>query len=192
MLERHYHSSDLVTSLPRKWSGRERPGLRALSTTNAGTLYDVSKDRWTPVDPATFSLNQGHQPIFKLHGSSDWWATSGEPMLIMGGDKVRDIKRHPLLNWYQEMFETCLRTPGARLMVIGYGGFDHHINETIAAAQADNPGLSLFTVHPKGRESLPDDLKKLINIGASSQLLSTTFAGDVAELRKILSFFEGV
>ncbi|OIQ93598.1 hypothetical protein GALL_244460 [mine drainage metagenome] len=189
LLERHYQNGDLVTALPRKWSGRERPGLRALSTTNTGMPYDVSKDRWTPVDPASFSLRQGQQPIFKLHGSSDWWSASGEPMLIMGGDKVSDIKRHPLLNWYQERFEDYLRVPGVRLMVIGYGGSDQHINQTIAAAHADNPSLSLFNIHPKGRDTLPDEFKKLTNIGASSQLLSATFAGDVAELRKIMRFF---
>lgn len=187
LLERHYSSLDLPLAPQRKWSGWSRPGLRPLSTENSGLVRDCGKERWTPVEP--FMLSEQVQPVFKLHGSSDLWSFSGEPMLIMGADKERDIKRHPLLNWYHEQFERFLKKPNTRLMVIGYGGADTHINNTIAYAHQSNPDLSLFIIDPKDRSQFPESFKKLRNIGRSSQALSETFSGDVAEINKIHSFF---
>ena len=42
--------------------------------------------------------------------------------------------RHPLLLSYHEQLDAYLATPGTRLMVIGYGFGDIHINKAIQRA----------------------------------------------------------
>jgi hypothetical protein len=111
-------------------------------------------------------------------------------MLVMGGNKVSTIQGHPLLRWYHEQFEGYLSEGGSRLMIIGYGFADRHINETIMRSSAKNPALSIFTVHPRGRALIPDPLNKISDAGTSTRLLSETFAGDEAERKKIMRFFE--
>jgi SIR2-like domain len=189
LFERHFHGLDLALAQPKKWFDWERPGIQALADDNHGYPPDVGKIRWTPRDP-TFTLNQSSLPYFKLHGSWNWWSRDGEQMLIMGGNKVSAVERNPLLKWYHEQFEAYLSEPGSRLMVIGYGFADPHINETIARAANANPALSLFQVHPRGRAVIPDPLKEIADAGTSTRLLSETFAGDEAERRKIMRFFE--
>jgi hypothetical protein len=124
-----------------------------------------------------------------LHGSWNWWSANGEQMLVMGGNKVTAIEGHPLLKWYHEQFEAYLSEPDSRLMIIGYGFADPHINETIVRTSTTNPALSLFIVHPRGRAVIPDLLKNTADAGTSTRLISDTFAGDEAERRKIMRFF---
>jgi hypothetical protein len=188
LFERHYHDIDLALNQPKKWFGWRRPGIRALNDCNQGYPHDVAKTTWTPL-PGPFSLEPAHQPFFKLHGSWNWWSSDGVQMLVIGGNKVSAIHAHPLLRWCHEQFEAYLSEPDSRLMVIGYGYADPHINETILRASGTNPALSLFQVHPRGRAVIPDPLKVIADAGTSTRLLSDTFAGDEAERRKIMRFF---
>ncbi|MFA5848220.1 MAG: SIR2 family protein [Thermodesulfovibrionales bacterium] len=68
----------------------------------------------------------------KLHGSINWYDSSGkETLVIVGGNKKEKMKKEPLLNQYYELFSETLLTPGNQLLVIGYGFMDNHINEVI-------------------------------------------------------------
>ncbi len=40
-----------------------------------------------------------YQPIFKLHGSTNWLLPDGEHLMVMGGDKFTTIQRYPILKW---------------------------------------------------------------------------------------------
>lgn len=53
----------------------------------------------------SFKADTSFQPIYKLHGSSNWTRADGQPLLIMGGAKVREIGQTPILNWYARVFE---------------------------------------------------------------------------------------
>jgi hypothetical protein len=110
-------------------------------------------------------------------------------MLVMGGNKAASINRHPLLTWYHEQFEAYMSEPDSRLMVIGYGFADPHINETIERAADANPRMLLFLVDPRGRAILPKRLAEIDNAGVSRKLLRDTLAGDEAERRKLMTFF---
>ena len=68
------------------------------------------------------------QPVFKLHGSSNWRRSDGKDLVIMGGQKMKAIQESPVLTWYHDEFARRLAEPGARLMTIGYGFQDQHIN----------------------------------------------------------------
>jgi hypothetical protein len=188
LFERHYHDLDLALNQPKKWFGWRRPGIRALNDYNQGYPHDVTKMTSTPLS-GPFLIAPAHQPLFKLHGSWNWWSSDGEQMLVMGGDKISAIQRNALLKWYHEQLESYLSDPCSRLMIIGYGFADPHINQTIFRASKRNPALSVFQVHPRGRAVIPDLLKDIADAGASTRLLNETFAGDEAERRKFMRFF---
>lgn len=185
--ERHYHDLDLALCQPKKWFGWRRPGIQVFPDPSV-TTNEPDKIKWTP-RPPPFVIEPAHQPYFKLHGAWNWRSADGRQMLVMGGNKAASINKHPLLTWYHEQFEAHMSEPDSRLMVIGYGFADPHINETIERAVDANPSMLLFLVDPKGRSILPKRIAAIDNAGTSRPLLRDTFAGNEAERQKLMSFF---
>ena len=72
-------------------------------------------------------------------------------MLVMGGNKMREIGASPILARYHQIFEERLCRADSRLMVIGYGFRDSHINEVIMRAINDQ-GIKMFVIAPEGGE----------------------------------------
>jgi hypothetical protein len=70
--------------------------------------------------------------------------------MILGGGKARAIERYPVLKWYAQVFAQCLSEPDARLMIIGYGFLDQHINDVLT--QAIERGLQIFVIDQLGAE----------------------------------------
>ena len=83
----------------------------------------------------------------KLHGSINWGSADGSTSMVMGGRKALMIARTPLLDWYHRVFEQVLFSGGVRLMVIGYGWGDEHINSPIADA-VQSHGLQVYSWNP--------------------------------------------
>jgi hypothetical protein len=121
-------------------------------------------------------------------------------MLVLGDNKQSTIDRHPILRWYQDQFSAYLSRSDARLMVIGYSFSDRHINRLILDAWRKHRRLAMFIIHPRGwtvldrkswmLTSAPNPLEEVTNAGASTRPLTSTFAGDIAEHRKIMRFFD--
>ncbi len=63
--------------------------------------------------------------------------------MVIGDHKALQISSLPLLDFYHEAFEQVLRTGDVRLMIIGYGFGDEHINSVIASA-VQQCGLRVF------------------------------------------------
>ena len=61
----------------------------------------------------------------------------------MGTEKSAQIDTHPLLALYWQIFRAVLQAGDVRLMVVGYGFGDEHVNALIADAVV-NYGLRLF------------------------------------------------
>lgn len=148
--------------------------------------------------PLPLRIDAIAQPIYKLHGSVDWIdGTSG--LLVMGGGKQAAIESTPILKEYFARFWRDLTAPGACLMIIGYGFRDAHINDLLGKAWHANNSLSAFYVDPAGRKvshggdpELPQYIPPwgfIHCIGESTRQLSSTFAGDELELRKLERFF---
>ena len=93
--------------------------------------------------------------LIKLHGSINWRSSHNLPSMVMGTRKTLMIGNVPLLAWYHEVFEKVLSDGAVRLLVIGYGWADEHINEAIAGA-VKNHGLRVFSWNP----TKPVDLLK--------------------------------
>jgi hypothetical protein len=187
---------------PRTERDWQCPGMRVAAPPDATAVYPSAAGIWVP--SADHVIEEGEQPIFKLHGSSNWRTAEGSDIMIVGGGKAQAIARYPVLEWYSQIFTEYLTQTNANLMVIGYGFRDEHINA--ALTQAIDRGLRLFVVDPLGAEvastinpvpktaigykptSLEESLRKAV-IGASRRPLSSTFATDDVERQKIERFF---
>ena len=93
------------------------------------------------------------QPLYKLHGSSNWWNDTGERLLVIGNRKTGSIDRFPVLRQYHDEFAARLCEGSAKLMVIGYSFQDEHINAVIERASRLH-GLWTYIVDPSGRKVL--------------------------------------
>lgn len=159
--------------------------------------------RWVP--EGDFAVLNGCQPIYKLHGSANWHVADGDSMLIIGGEKSGGIARNQVLSTYMREFERRVSTATAKLMVIGYGFRDDHINRILFAAA--NLGMKLFVIDPLGgnlADSLnltrkanhviagtdTENLFERSLIGASRRGLADTFNHDYAEHDKLMRFFD--
>ena len=89
----------------------------------------------------------------KLHGSQNWVSSSGRQTLVIGKTKADQIAEEPLLAWYFLIFRSVLFRPNKRMLVIGYGFGDPHINKLIAEA-VDRFHLAIHVVNPRPPEEL--------------------------------------
>ena len=201
LLERLY-VRELEQGSGGRWKGACLPGMRQGDHLPEARdeLHFWSDYNWHPHLKEEFKVVPEMQPIFKLHGSTNWSTVGGNPMMIIGGEKARAIEQFDVLRWYAEEFER-LMSDGARLMIIGYGFRDKHIND--AMIRAAKNGLKLFVVDPYGSEldekadawnqpSTSDvhELFKQSLIGASRRNIAKTLAGEGgAENTKLLRFF---
>jgi SIR2-like domain len=132
------------------------------------------------------------QPIYKLHGSLDWQDGSSD-LFVVGGGKESYIQSKPLLVHYFKLFREYLLQPSTRLMIIGYGWADDHINRLILDSPKANTSLGIFHVHPDGRDAIHQEahrpvvrysvptLANLKCIGESRRPLTNTFGRDTLE-----------
>jgi hypothetical protein len=202
LLEHHFLSHGLPLSSSRISGGPSLPGMKPIAGSDGTIPISWAQRTWIPRE--TLTLQPNTQPCFKLHGSSNWRDAAGSKMLIIGNRKIRDIRLHPILNWYAENFDRYLGLPNTRLMVIGYGFRDQHINESIE--HAVEQGLKTFIIDPAGSDigrnlnlsKRPENIgqdSKLENalhfalIGASRRELSRIFGGDSVEHHKVQRFF---
>lgn len=196
LLERHYLAAFNPSSTR---NGAALPGIRVSYPPIAEFEHDRwQQERWTVEDVLPdmreWSLTQ---PVFKLHGSTNWQPSDGRDLLVMGGQKSKTIRESKLLSWYHDEFARRLAFPETRLMTIGYSFLDTHINAPILAAKA----LGVFIVDPAGidvgltaRERtaqipIPSRVSDMKVIGVSKRPLSSTFNGDTLERDKLLTFF---
>lgn len=209
LLEAHYLGCNFSSGKDyRQWSGQEPPGLQLVRGRAAPEHLRWFHNTWRPLPEVDFRVRPGIQPIYKLHGSSNWVTEEGSEVLVMGGGKEEAIAEHPILAWYAREFSHALRHDNARLMIIGYGFRDHHINRAIAKAVYER-GLRLFVIGPDGSDAAtvfrsPDlpqaaltvygyDLEDVFAhglIGASRRRLSEIFGDDTVEHAKVMRFFD--
>ena len=203
-LEKHYCNHNVMLAGTRKWSGANLPGLKRNPSPEPLYHNCWARSTWVP-DTGPFRLHDGAQPIFKLHGSSNWASPERKPLLIMGGGKAQEIGRNPILRWYSQQFDEHLLRPNARLMVIGYGFRDPHINASVRVAV--EKGLQVFIIAPEGAQlafelsptrkpaqiispTSEETMLKQALIGASRRSFGQIFGGDNAEFSKVMRFFQ--
>jgi hypothetical protein len=206
LLEHHYNPENDGPPGRARWLGLQLPGMVAGPAQMPPAARGLAQWMWVAGDQGNFQVQAGMQPLFKLHGSTSWSDRINESVMILGDNKARDIGMFPILNWYFERFEEYLCQPDTRLMVIGYGFRDAHVNEVIIRGVRDH-GLKLYVIDPAG-----SDLAKRLNptanaqiqgrpteledafaaglIGASRRSLREIFGSDKVEFQKVKRFFE--
>ena len=207
LIERQYHGDDRAfTHHPKFSKGPSLPGMQHDSQSGRPGRGGWAQDTWTPMtEPEQgFTVEPDMQPFFKLHGSSNWRRSSGDDLLIIGGNKLGAIELNPILRWYHKMFEYHLYQPDTRLMVIGYGFRDQHINAVIQ--KGVETGTKFFVVDPHGSNLAASigrqpagsiqgpltDLEAAFRnglIGASRRSLRSIFSDNDVEFGKVQSFF---
>lgn len=196
LLEKHYLAAfNPSTTL----NGAALPGIRAPNPSiGEWEPQRWLSERWTVEDePPDMRHWSRTQPVFKLHGSTNWQPSSGRDLLIMGGQKAKAIRESKLLSWYHDEFAKRLAMPDTRLMTIGYSFLDNHIKAPILAAKA----LGVFIIDPAGidvgltaRERtaqipIPSRTKDMKVIGVSKRPLTSTFNTDALERDNVFGFF---
>ena len=96
----------------------------------------------------------------KLHGSYGWLNSSGLNRYVIGQDKEDQIAGEPLLSWYYDLFRNVLSHPSRKLLIIGYGFRDDHINELIASSIKDF-NLMFYVISPTDPSMFIDKLKSV-------------------------------
>ena len=145
-----------------------------------------------------FHFPSNMQPYFKLHGSSNWRDESGRPILALGGNKSGVIQASNVLRRHFEYFRTDVSAGDTRIMVIGYGFADQHVNTALLDA-ANNRRLKMFIVDPLGVEACQESRTAVLRgpnafqdaiIGASRRTLREILGGDQVERAKVERFFQ--
>lgn len=92
----------------------------------------------------------------KLHGSYRWYSSDGKNgAMVLGKNKKQDLEKEPILKlYYYDIFKKIITTRHNKLLVIGYGFRDEHINDVLAQA-SQKRNLKLYIIHPKD----PKDFK---------------------------------
>jgi len=95
----------------------------------------------------------------KLHGSFHWKSHEVSDKMVIGMDKEKQIQGEPLLNYYFDCFKEILSKNDIRLLIIGYGFGDEHINEVIGESIKNN-NLRLYVLNPSNPEKFKNDLHR--------------------------------
>ena len=205
LVEHYYFNGNIALSDARRWAGAQIPGMSRTPSQEPLHANSWARSTWVPLPENEFKVEIQSQPFFKLHGSSNWASPSGDPLLVMGGAKAMEVAQNKILKWYAQQFDEYLAKPSARLMVIGYGFRDQHINDAIKRAM--DRGLQMFIIAPEGAELamklnptrspghiiMQTELEMKFQqnlIGASRRQLRDIFGGDTAEHNKVMRFFD--
>jgi SIR2-like domain len=160
LLELHYHRRENVALWHNtQWQGAEMPGLRPLPHNDP---FDRTSMKWCPEAP--FKHNARMQAYYKLHGSSGWVSDNGQQLLVIGRDKTGTIKQHPILHWSYQQFGSYLDRDDTRLMVIGYGFGDEHINQSLVEAHQAGKLKLIYLVQPSGKAIISSKCPDLLKV----------------------------
>lgn len=96
--------------------------------------------------------------LIKLHGSYNWKdSSSGLKAMVIGRGKLKRINEEPLLKEYFLLFKKVLSQKQRRLLVIGYGFGDEHINKVISNAVEINE-LKIYILSPESPRKFKENL----------------------------------
>jgi hypothetical protein len=133
----------------------EIPGIQSPKWFNGQLGQELYESDWTTL-PNKNEVNNHKVNVIsrsesiayvKLHGSLGWRSEVDSDVMAIGTTKDKIVSEHPLLKWYFSLFKKTLSLPNRKLVIIGYGFGDEHINEVIANC-VDQHGLKLFLINP--------------------------------------------
>ena len=145
-----------------RFKGNRSPGAlftQPLDRSEGGDINPVTLPSESELNKIKTTLN--NTSYIKLHGSYGWISSKGGNQMVIGKNKVTDIAEEPLLKWYMELFESAVFEGNKKLLVIGYGFKDEHINHIILKGIKEY-NLGLYIINPsdpqKFKKQLVDNL----------------------------------
>jgi hypothetical protein len=109
----------------------------------------------------SFKKERAQIAYVKLHGSQGWLSHDGSDAMVIGTQKADRIEKEPLLKWYVSLFREVINRPRTRLLMVGYGFGDSHINQCIA--DAIGSGLKLHVISPQPPQEFKDQFILPVN-----------------------------
>ena len=106
----------------------------------------------------------GQLNYVKLHGSALWKTAAGNHELVIGGDKTALIDGSPLLSWYRDIFRAVCLDGCVRILIVGYGFRDEHINDVLDEGVASHH-LALYVVGHESNRSFRELLDQRLLTG---------------------------
>jgi|SRR3989344_1362995 len=90
---------------------------------------------------------QSHNGLvyIKLHGSYGWRSADGSNQMVIGKNKEVNIEMEPLLKCYFDLFKEVIADGSKKLLIIGYGFRDMHINKILAEG-VEKFGLKIYVI----------------------------------------------
>lgn len=157
-VERHFNSSS---------SGLILPGVRKIPDAHK-TIIKLPIENKDFINLPTESELESSATIFhsatihylKLHGSYGWISSKGLNRYVIAKDKEDQIASEPLLSWYFNIFRDVLTNPNLKLLIIGYGFRDAHINE-IFARSIKEFDLKLYVISPSDQSNFIDSIRSV-------------------------------
>ncbi len=121
-----------------------------------GSVKLVTLPDQAGVEKAKSTLNNAS--YIKLHGSYGWVSSHGGKQMVIGKNKESDIDQEPLLKWYFEIFQNLIYEGDKKLLVIGYGFADNHINDILLKGVQEHR-LSIYVISPTDPEIFKNKLE---------------------------------
>lgn len=128
----------------------------------SGGCRDFTSDNFVtlPHDDAVLKAERdlaGHAGLayIKLHGSYGWRSSDGSNQMVIGRNKSTLIEKEPLLKWYFDLFKKVISEGNKKILIIGYGFGDQHINQVLVDG-VKNHGLQVYVISTRP----PADLKQ--------------------------------
>lgn len=95
----------------------------------------------------------------KLHGSYGWKSSDGSNQMVIGKNKSELIEGEPLLKWYFELFQKAIAEGSKKILIVGYGFGDQHINKVLVDG-VEKYGLQIYVINTRSREKLIQHFKR--------------------------------
>lgn len=149
----------------RRW-GHRTPGAKFSGNFYATDNRQPLKRENFAFLPSDGEMGQAHSDIqsmgglvyIKLHGSYGWLSANRESQMVIGTDKENDIQKEPLLKWFFELFRSVIKEGSKKLVVLGYGFRDKHINQILLDG-VKNYGLKLYIISPSSPYQFKENLR---------------------------------
>ncbi len=130
-------------------------GQSSIDRSEGGSVNLITLPDEVGVEKIKTTLN--NPSYIKLHGSYGWTSSRGGNQMVIGKNKMSDIREEPLLKWYFDVFSNLIYEGNKKLLIIGYGFADEHINDILLKGVQEH-NLSLYVIDPIDPEILKNKL----------------------------------
>ena len=93
----------------------------------------------------------------KLHGSYGWKASDESNQMVIGKNKTELIDKEPILSCYFNIFKEAIKEGNKKLLIIGYGFGDKHINKVILSGVKEH-NLRLYIMNTSSFSELRSNI----------------------------------